>query len=263
MAPITVDGLDIEDATIDGDVVDEITMDGDVVYQASAIPDSGGDHQWNIDEGSGATIEDSNGGLDGTIDGATWQSGLGGTDDTILFYDGSDETHISDSTEMTHWLNDGEGTVFSWIKPTNYSSDRYFVLGSGATDSDKAFGLFFRGDDFRFRIGDGDDTSTVRMMAGTPSDYNDEWIGFGATADGSTARMYIATPGDYTVTEIESESVSDTSSGSWTYDVLMGNNPRSSGENFEGHIDLTIHDSSGMSESGLQSWVDDTKGFYE
>ena len=40
MAPITVDGLDIDDATIDGDVVDEITMDGDVVYQASAIPDS-------------------------------------------------------------------------------------------------------------------------------------------------------------------------------------------------------------------------------
>ena len=41
MAPITVDGLDIDDATIDGDVVDEITMDGDVVFQASTIPDSG------------------------------------------------------------------------------------------------------------------------------------------------------------------------------------------------------------------------------
>ena len=40
MAPITVDGLDIDDATIDGDVVNEITMDGDVVYQASAIPDN-------------------------------------------------------------------------------------------------------------------------------------------------------------------------------------------------------------------------------
>ena len=40
MAPITVDGLDVDDVTIDGDVVDEITMDGDVVYQASAIPDS-------------------------------------------------------------------------------------------------------------------------------------------------------------------------------------------------------------------------------
>ena len=75
MAPITVDGLDVDDVTIDGDVVDEITMDGDVVYQASAIPDSQGIHHYPFYEGSGSVVEDISGEDDGEINGATWEEG--------------------------------------------------------------------------------------------------------------------------------------------------------------------------------------------
>ena len=81
MAPITVDGLDIDDATIDGDVVDEITMDGDVVYQASAILDGDvylhddwGDNKLTDRDGSGTTTHNGEEGVyrpEWTIDGTT------------------------------------------------------------------------------------------------------------------------------------------------------------------------------------------------
>jgi hypothetical protein len=50
-----------------------VTVDGDTVYTQSDIPDSA-IHQWFFDEGSGTTVEDEVGTLDGAINGASWSS---------------------------------------------------------------------------------------------------------------------------------------------------------------------------------------------
>lgn len=60
------------------------------VSEVIAIPDSGLMHRWPFDEGSGTTVNDSEGDIDGTITGATWVSGTG-NGDSYLDFDGEDD----------------------------------------------------------------------------------------------------------------------------------------------------------------------------
>ena len=48
MQSIKIGGDDVSGITIDGDDVNEVTVEGETVW--TAIPDSGGIHQWNWTE---------------------------------------------------------------------------------------------------------------------------------------------------------------------------------------------------------------------
>ena len=94
---------------------------------------------WGFDEGSGTTLNDSLGSFDGTINGATWQTGAG-YGDTYLQFDGTD-----DDVALGSWIHpntNGAYTQVCWAAPADplgpsqtifgpYSQARLHKSGSG------------------------------------------------------------------------------------------------------------------------------------
>lgn len=83
--------------------------------------------RWNMDEGTGAVLLDSSGhGRDGTLNGATWATGVfsGG-----LGFDG-----VDDFVTVPHDFDPGQGSVTAWVK-TTAATAVVFAEGYGSQHS--------------------------------------------------------------------------------------------------------------------------------
>lgn len=224
----------------------------------SAIPDSGGDHQWNTDEGSGSTLADNIGGLDGTINGPTWQTGAG-TGDVYLSYDGNDDLvdlGSASRTAMTHWTENGTGTALFWVNPNNFNNNQHIFGGTVGAD---AVGFGYRiNDDQTVSVRIGDGSGTTMAAIDTTATLATGWSPIAITADGSTLRLFYGDP----LSEIGSDSISGGTTNDFTQNVAIGRNTDSGINSFNGGIDIGFVDSVGQSQSELQSFVDNTSQFY-
>ena len=229
-----------------------------------AIPDSGGTHQWNKDEGDGSEVADGIGSLDGTINGASWASdaGAGGF---YLDYDSTDdyvEILTGTYSDFNHFTESGEGTFAIWLRPDTIG--RYDLIGGGRSSDLVNAGMRINDDgSWQFWAFDGSGNS-IWDIAGS-SATSDEWQFVAGTADGSTARIYEAKAGDnYDVSEVASASIDsgNFTTNDWDIDFDLGRDGRDL-HYFDGGLDMPWTDDSVASESRLQEWVDDTKEFYE
>ena len=232
-----------------------------MTVEVIAIPDSGGTHQWNTDEGSGSLLNDAIGTLDGDINGPTWTTGEG-TEDVYLDYNGVDQyVDLGDEsrTAFKHFTENGEGTVFFWIKPSTISTSFIFGNTSGIDED----GMLFRcEDDGALRTSAYIDGNIVWSFVGDEDVYDtDIWQPIAVTADGSTIRIWHGK----TITEVGSDSIntSDTSESDWSLNVNIGRETRNDDLHFSGGIDLGWTDSIARSQSELQNFVDESKQFYE
>jgi hypothetical protein len=124
--PTNIDGSDITGATIDGQTVDEITVDGQTVFTAfPGIPNNVTNH-YPVDEGSGSTLTDNIGNLDGTINGANFQSLSNAVGGFVLDYDGIDDNDSLGSGTLDFY--NGDFTITAFVKPENIGSDRYSIF---------------------------------------------------------------------------------------------------------------------------------------
>lgn len=227
----------------------------------NAIPDSGGTHQYNATAGSGTTLTDSIGSLNGSINGATWKSEAGAKD-AYLDYDGTDDrTEITGSaSDLGHFIN-GHGTLFAWIKPTADQYGNFLDSGGIGTGNSGLVGIT--------RQSDGSLRTTANNQNGdgmwdiSPSDkLSQNWRAVAMTADGSKARLFKTDSND-TVSQIGSESISNTQPDKdLKNDLHLGYDSDNSGNQFAGGIDIVWTDSVAQSQSNIQLFVDGSKQFY-
>jgi len=259
MAPITIDGTDVSTITVDGQDVSEITADGDVVY--TAIPDSGGDHQWNVVEGSGTTISDVNGSLNADFSSLSWVTGAG-TEDVHIDVSGG---HAIFASSNYDFVMSGSATFFFAINPdTTTAPDSYgqsiFASTRGGSNN---FSLELEdGGDWLFFLRRADGTTQIEDPS--VSDDINNWTIISGVVDEANSNqiLYKASPANnYTVTEIASGTPPATTSNSLENDV--GWMARfDGGRYFDGQGDYGFTDNSAYSQSELQSIVDDLVGYY-
>jgi len=225
-----------------------------------AIPDSGGTHQYNVESGSG-NISDNIGSLTGTLNGTgdPWVTGGVGAGDAYVDLDGSDQYFdlgTASQSEFSHFPN-GNGTVFAWINPDNFT-DFPSIFVSSYQSSNVGVGLRVEsGGDIRWgaRDGSGNDVWSV-IASGVLS--SGTWTPVAATADGSTAKIYAGK----SLTQENSGSISNTTNSDLTNNVNIGRDTANGGRYFDGGLDLIWTDSTAQSQSNIQSFVDDSKAFY-
>jgi hypothetical protein len=136
MAPInTPNGNEVSEIVLpNGNPASEvIAPDGTQVF--GAIPDSG-DHQWYVDEGSGATLNDSVGSVSATINGATWEADSAAVGGQRLSHDGIDDYWETDSS-----LQLDSATIFGWVRPADFTSfsNQFASWGSDINGSGSGF----------------------------------------------------------------------------------------------------------------------------
>lgn len=234
----------------------------------NAIPASGGTHQWNHGEGSGTTLTDSIASLDGSINGSTWISGAG-TNDVHLKYDGEDDyTDLgSDSrSKFRHFVEDGEGTIFYWTKPDQIST-RVSAISSSLSTSDVGVSIEYNwNSDGEIRWMSVNRNKEIWDTQGTNSALiADEWQPIAVTVDGSTAHVYQGNPSDdYSVSEVAADTFStdDLISSNLDHNVALGRHQQSSDFYFDGAMDLLFIDTAVWSQSEIQSFAEDSKGYY-
>ena len=237
--------------------------DGSII---SSIPDSGGTHQWNYQEGDGLTISDQIGSLDISFTGGSWQTGEG-VGEVYLKLDGSDDYGDlgSDSrSELSHIVNDGEGTFFLWAYADYSSGDDRSMLFGNNLSTNRSFMIYVDDDSGQteFRCGNGDEYM-FEIRSG-PQPPSNDWVAFAATANGSEATLYFAEPPEYELIEVGSDTVGSTASGDLEdFNVFIGTDQDEGGRFWDGGVDYSFTDTSGWTESELQKIVDDTKGFYQ
>jgi len=95
--PTSIDATDITGATIDGTDVTEITVDGQTVFTAGPPAPASAIHHWVMDEGTGTTVRDFIGGLDGNANFSDWISDSDFIGGTALDFSGSDQIDIANS----------------------------------------------------------------------------------------------------------------------------------------------------------------------
>ena len=115
--------------------------DGSII---SDIPDSGLVHEFLFDEGSGTSFADTAGNADGSLNGATWQSGAG-AGDYYIDTDGGDDTPRTDSNISISGTQDR--TFVAWI---NYHEEGNYIWEYANNDSDggRMAVRFQNGDEF-------------------------------------------------------------------------------------------------------------------
>ena len=237
------------------------TGDGRILFDGVAIPDSGADHQWNYTTGSGTTVEDTIADLDlsyTSISDWPTDAGAGGT---YAKLDETDDADVGDD-KFTHFFENKEGTYLLWAFIDSGWSDggkpTRSPWGTGRTSTNTNIGFEWRDDEYAAALtidGNFNDVS-----GGTVSDHEGEWVASALVADGSNWRLYLATPGDYNVSELGSTSISGSDSGTWSQNLLFG---ADSNNVFEGGTDIQFVDSDAWTESEIQSFVNDSKEFYE
>ena len=228
-----------------------------------AIPDSEGFHQWNYDNWSGTLVPDEIGDLDADFTDISTGSDEG-AGDTYGILDGVDDYgelgSVSRSAFSIFVESSPEATAFSWVKPAD-TTDIHLIFGSQITSSTRTFNFGVRdGGKVYSRANDGD-TDLWNFESG---DIDvDEWSAVVIVADGDTARLYAAEAPDYEVTELDTESISGGSSGDLERKVDIGREQAGDQRYWDGGLDLQFIHGSALSEAQLQSFVDDSKVFYE
>jgi len=145
---------------------------------------------WDMDEGSGAKINDKSGnGNDGTlVNGPTWTQGKYGS---ALSFDGVDD--YVDAGNQQNLQITGPITITAWVKTSNVTSYNGIVTKYYAENGKRGFALEFNpfnptGGGLRFIISrDGTSTSIVS----TNEVSINEWEHIAATYDGSTMKLYV------------------------------------------------------------------------
>ena len=229
-------------------------VDGAEIDVGSAIPDSGLAHQWNTDEGSGATLVDSNGGLDGTINGATWQSGAG-TNNAYLDYDGVDDhTDLGEESKSElSYLVGTTGSIGFWFNTSDDS--RQVIMGNAFSSAEVCFGFRIRDDmNLGFTMSDGSEFDSIR--GGTVP--TNEWVFGGYRMDGSTRYLYIND------TQVASQSIARSTTNDLTSDVVtIGDLGGEAGQDiFTGGIDIGFTGPTDIGDQGMKDWYSDTQEFY-
>jgi hypothetical protein len=240
-----------------------------IEIEVTHIPDSGADHQWNYVEGSGTVVRDVKGSLNANFTGINWQNGLGAEDYYALLDGNDDRGELGDASksDFAHFVNQGKGTLFSWVKP-DVKKLQYIIcsqLGNSGENNNHISFLLDQDKSFRFDIMmDGvDDSKEVAIKTGT---YPvNEWFATAAVVDGSNAYIYKATQPDFDVVEVGSDTFPDTASGDLEKSVNLGGGRDYQGSYtryFNGSLDIQFKDASVWSQSELQSFVDDSKNLY-
>lgn len=94
--------------------------DGTVLWSSDAIPDSVV-NQWPHDEGSGTTLTDNVGSVDGTINGATWESLGDAVGGFYLDYDGVDDfTNLGN--DPVNFVYSGDFTFTTFVRVDDTTS---------------------------------------------------------------------------------------------------------------------------------------------
>jgi len=232
------------------------------------------DHRWRHDEGSGGPQDTgtSSTALDGTLNGPVWQSG-GGTASTHLEYDRSNDDYVqlpsAAKSELAHFANTGEGTLFVWVRPGNIPSGRGVVLGSRigvASSSDINWSLSVESDYTVVWRVDDDTTDLLDLSTSANAVAQGSWYSIGIREDGSTGYLYLGTPGG-SLSQVDSASVSP-SSGDHAKEVQFGATRGGGGsinsfETYDGDIDRCLIDSSDVGEQRLEDIHDQTKADYQ
>jgi len=255
MAPIfTPDGAEVSEVILpDGATASEVVApDGSTVF--SAIPDSG-TNQWKHSAGSGTTLSDSIGNINGTINGATWQTGVG-AGNAYLDYDGVDDFTDLGSASQTafkHFTEQGQGTWFMWINPDSVSSGQ--VAGNSFALTVTGFGVRLDSGQLDVFVGNGSDAIS-RATGGSIS--TGSWQPVAFTMDGSTTRAFVGDP----ISQVASDSVGSTTTNDFGENVEFGRRADDGTAEYDGGIDLSFADSVAKTQSELQSFIDDTADLY-
>ena len=233
------------------------------VEPTSDTPDSGGTHQWDYIEGSGTTVEDSNGSLNLSYTGLSWDTGAG-TEDVHAILDGVDDYADLGDDFLTSFINDAEGTIFTWHRVDDTGDNINTLFASYFTSSGTNFTLTARTDNnewyYRLTI----DGASEDISGGDLGNNIGEWVAVAVVADGSDIRLFVALPPDYDVVEVSTAPAPATSTQStWDATVSKGRETVDDRRYFEGGIDLSWGDTSPRTQSDLQSFVDDSASFYE
>lgn len=248
--------VDIGDANLDEYRVQTPGgLKGVATLLPGAIPDSGGTHQWDHGEGTGSTLADSIGSLDGAINGATWVSvGQG----YFLDYDGGDDyTDLgSGSTSaFTHFTELGTGTWFAIVNPDDVSVGQLF--SSTFATSVRGAGFRFNGGQLDAFLGDGNGNTIGRATGGSIS--TGSRVPLAVTADGSDLMAWVGDP----ISQVASDSLSNLTAGDWGSTVKIGRRGEESSEFFDGGMGVSFTDASAWSQSELQSFIDSLGDFYQ
>ena len=117
--------------------------DGSVI---SDIPDSVS-NRWPHNEGSGTTLGDSIGSINGSINGPSWVTGSGGEGSAYLDYDGvDDETDFSNNA--SHFDHDTQSWML-WVNPDDITTNRAYIRYN---DSAEDLLIWNRGDTANGRL---------------------------------------------------------------------------------------------------------------
>ena len=169
-----------------------LTADGLTILQRSLTwaaglePLAGPIAHWKLDDGTGFTAVDSEGGHDGKLVGGTWTTGtLGGALD---FNGSTDYVLVADdpNLDITKAI-----TLMAWIKP-NKVAIQYFLKKaiSGSTDGYEL--VLSSSGKVVFRLNQKSQGDTYRIDSATsyPTDGS-TWMHAAATYDGTVQRLYI------------------------------------------------------------------------
>ena len=226
------------------------------------IPDSGGTHQYNATAGTGTTLEDVIGSLDGDIQGASWQSGIGAGDNYLLYDGDTDQTELPGSDSDLSHFSIGQGTIFAWIRPD--SRDRSPICGVSSSTSDAGGPYLDWEQDEEFRVEWIIDNERYKIEA-SPGAPTETWFPVILTGDGSggEAEGYWGDPtNNYELESLGTVSLPSATEGNLDDTMLLGR-IRAGEVTFDGGQDIVWFDDKKRSQSDLQSFVDDSKHLYE
>ncbi len=248
--------------TIDTSTGITVTDSGSV-QSGNDILDSGGKHQWNWTEGSGTTVVDNNGSLDLSFTGLTWSTGFG-TESTFGVLDGTDDYADLNTSSWTNLINNSFGTVSMWIQPQNDNGAAQVLAGSQLTSSDNNFdiSIVYSVPEYRFSV---TSTEDATVKGGDPTGDVNDWINLTAVVgDGGTNYLYIARPGNsYSVSQLGSTATQTSTSGDWSTAPSIGREAAYNQRFYHGAMDISFFDTAALTQSDVQSWVDNTKEFYQ
>ncbi len=155
-------------------------------------------HHWKFDEGTGGTTEDSAGGYDGAVNGASWATD--GVRGTYLTFDGSND-NVDPSLLLPQWSGSNAETWAVWIKDGGGNNNDIIVgnrLDAAVNYPNGSSRLFSKltiaGTSGRFVYNDGN--ATVAEFDSETPGYSGNfpdgtWVHFAAVRDGDEFTFYI------------------------------------------------------------------------
>lgn len=185
---------------------------------------------YSFDEGEGGAVEDSAGGHDGEIEGATWtEEGVNGYG---LRFDGSDDlVSIADAAALD--LTDAF-TLEAWVRPDDESGEWQPLISKATTGSNASgYTLLSNGNDVpQAYVAD---SGSVDGVSGQAALNPEEWAHLAVTYDGADLRLYVN--GELEATE------SAIAAGENSAPLEIGHTESLGGRYFEGLIDeVRIYD---------------------